>query len=277
MTSPVEALQRDLEQVGYYANSDLACTVWLSLSMHRPLFCEGQPGVGKTALAQALATVGGVPLIRLQCYEGIQAHHALYDWDFPRQVLQIQAGRDGDVWSSDFLLARPVLHALQTSTPGRPAVLLIDEIDRADDEFDAFLLEFLDTWTVTIPEIGTIRAATPPVVVITSNRTRDVHDALKRRCLYQFLELPTPPAELAILRRHVPEASTDLLTAVVERIGALRSGHLVKPPGLAEAIDWARALSLLDVSVLDEHSIAQTLPTVVKHADDLALARAVLI
>ncbi|GAB3704442.1 AAA family ATPase [Mariniluteicoccus flavus] len=279
------ALRAALGGRGYLADDALATAAWLALRMERPLFCEGSPGVGKTALARAMAGVLGGPLLRLQCYEGIEAHQALYDWDFPRQLLHVRAaggGADGgarveqDVWGEAYLLERPVLAALRASTPERRAVLLIDEVDRADDEFEALLLEVLADWAITIPELGRVEAAAPPFVVITSNRTRDVHDALKRRCLYQFLDLPDRERERAIVRHHVPEAADGMVAQVLDAVARLRAVALVKPPGVAETIDWVRSLALLGVDGLDRATVDATLSAVVKHADDLAPARAEL-
>lgn len=277
-----DELKGALGDHGYLADTPLATTAWLALAMDRPLFCEGVPGVGKTALASAMAQVLGGPLVRLQCYEGIEAHQALYDWDFPRQLLHVRA-REGDaaaerdLWGEDYLVERPVLKALRASRPGARAVLLIDEIDRADDEFEALLLEVLADWAITIPEFGRVVAETPPLVVITSNRTRDVHDALKRRCLYHFVDLPDRERERAIVRTHVPGASDGLTGQVLDAVARLREMALLKPPGVAESIDWVRALAMLGVDGLDGHVAAATLGAAVKHADDLAAARELIV
>ncbi|MFG1933260.1 AAA family ATPase [Mycobacterium sp. NPDC048908] len=263
-----------LDATGYLADEGIATAAYLALRMGRPLFCEGEPGTGKTSLATALAEALRLPLIRLQCHEGIDAAQALYDWDFPRQLLHLRtleaAGHldaesaERSLYTERFLLARPLLRALTEA----PCVLLVDEIDRADDEFEAFLLEVLDENAVTIPELGEIRAATPPLVVLTSNRTRDVHDALKRRCLYHWLEHPDLAREIAILRRRIPGIDETLAGQVARAVHTLRGMELVKPPGVAESLDWARALRELDRDVLDAQTAAATLGAVVKYHED---------
>ncbi|MGH3096250.1 MAG: AAA family ATPase [Streptosporangiales bacterium] len=267
-----------LDAVGYLPDDGIATGVHLALRMGRPLLLEGDAGTGKTALAQAMAEVIGVPLVRLQCYEGIDSAQALYDWDFPRQLLHLRAaeavGRDdadaleAELHDRRFLVSRPLLQALELSRPEAPAVLLVDEVDRADDEFEAFLLEVLSDWTVTVPELGTIRAAVPPLVVLTSNRTRELHDALKRRCLYHWLDHPSYDREIAIVRRRVPEASKQLAEDVTRVAQALRAQDLLKPPGLAETIDWAQALVVLGVRELDEDTAARSLGALVKYRED---------
>lgn len=276
--SPAE-LAGALRSTGYLADDGLATAAFLSMQMNRPLFCEGEPGTGKTALAQALAETLGAPLIRLQCHDGIDAGQALYDWDFPRQLLHLRAleaaagvagsGLDADtvetsLYDERFLLARPILRALRTS----PSVLLIDEIDRADDEFEAFLLEVLTEHAVTIPEVGEVRAQTPPIVVLTSNRTREVHDALKRRCLYLWLEHPSIEREIEILHSRLPEVPERLAAAVARAVQKLRHADLIKPPGVAETLDWARALMLVGSRHLDTESAARTLGAVLKYRED---------
>ncbi len=267
-----------LEGAGYFPDEGVATATFLALALPRPLFLEGEAGVGKTSLATALARVVGAPLIRLQCYEGIDASQALYDWDFPRQLLHLRAAEsarsatgpqdverlESEVYSRRFLLARPLLAALETS----PAVLLVDEVDRADDEFEAFLLEVLSDYTVTVPELGTVRAEVPPVVVVTSNRTREVHDALKRRCLYHWVEHPDFDREVAIVRQRVPQASQALAAQVAQAVAVLRSQDLQKPPGVAETIDWAQALVALGAQRLDAGAATATLGAVLKYRED---------
>ncbi|MAU80826.1 MAG: ATPase [Gordonia sp.] len=274
--SPRE-LAAALESTGYLADDGLAMAAFLALRMGRPLFCEGEPGTGKTSLAVALAEALQLPLIRLQCHEGIDASQALYDWDFPRQLLHLRTleaasggaldadAAESSLYTERFLLARPLLQALTDA----PCVLLVDEIDRADDEFEAFLLELLDENAVTIPELGHIRAATPPLAILTSNRTREVHDALKRRCLYHWLQHPDLDREIAIMHRRVPGIADDLATQVAQAVHVLRGLELLKPPGVAETLDWARALRELDRDVLDAEIAAATLGTVLKYREDL--------
>ncbi len=281
LTSP-ESIRVALEGTGYLADDDLATVVYLAHGMQRPLLLEGEPGTGKTALAEALAELADVPLIRLQCYEGIDATQALYDWDFPRQILHLRtleaavstrldqgSGLDANeaeksLFDERFLLARPVLRALREA----PAVLLVDEVDRADDEFEAFLLEVLSSWSVSIPELGTVTAATPPTVVLTSNRTRELHDALKRRCLYHWIDHPGLQREVAIVRSRVPEVSQQLAEQVAGVVQQLRGAELLKPPGVAETLDWARALHHLGVEELDLETASRTLGAVVKYRED---------
>ncbi len=273
-TSPADVTAR-LQETGYLSDGDLATVVFLSLRMQRPLLLEGEPGTGKTALAEAIAESLGLPLVRLQCYEGIDATQALYDWDFPRQILHLRAleaagGADVEeaeksLYDERFLLARPVLAALQQA----PAVLLVDEVDRADDEFEAFLLEVLSTYQVSIPELGTVKAVTPPVVILTSNRTRELHDALKRRCLYHWIDHPGLDREVEILRSRAPEVSETLARQVATIAQQLRQrGDLEKPPGVAETLDWARALQHLGATEVDLETSARTLGALVKYRED---------
>ncbi len=268
-----------LEETGYLVDEGLAIACFLALRLHRPVFCEGDAGTGKTALASALAEVLEAPLIRLQCHEGIDASQALYDWDFPRQLLRLRASEaagvtdpeklEGALYDRRHLLARPLLRALESA----PCVLLVDEIDRADDEFEAFLLELLSDFAVTIPELGTVRAETPPLVVLTSNRTREVHDALKRRCLYHWFDHPDLARELAIVRRRLPEVTARLAEQVTALVQELRRQDLVKPPGVAETIDWVRALHALGASEVDASLATATLGSVLKYREDADRAR----
>ncbi|MBA2946095.1 MoxR family ATPase [Streptomyces sp. PSKA28] len=268
-----------LEETGYLVDDGLAIACFLALKLHRPIFCEGDAGVGKTSLASALAQILGAPLIRLQCYEGIDVSQALYDWDFPRQLLHLRAAEaagitdadrlEGELYDRRFLVARPLLRALET----QPSVLLVDEVDRADDEFEAFLLELLSEYSVTIPELGTLYAESPPVVVLTSNRTREVHDALKRRCLYHWFDHPGFARELAIVRRRLPGVTLRLAEQVTALVQALRAEDLLKPPGVAETIDWAEALDALGATELDAELAVATLGSVLKYREDAERAR----
>ncbi|HEX2498619.1 MAG TPA: MoxR family ATPase [Actinomycetes bacterium] len=282
--SPDE-LARRLADTGYLADEGLATAAYLAWAMRKPLFCEGEAGVGKTSLAAALAEAAGAELIRLQCYEGIDASQALYDWDFPRQLLHLRAAEaagvadvrtiEGELYDRRFLIARPLLRAIEPAGPGQAdrKVLLIDEVDRADDEFEAFLLEVLSDFAITVPELGTIEAVHPPVVVVTSNRTRDVHDALKRRCLYHWLDHPSVEREIAIIRRRLPGISQRLAAGIAAATAHLRSLDLLKPPGIAESLDWAAALRTVQAERLDEVGADRTLGAVLKHKEDLELVR----
>ena len=264
------------------ADHGLTVALFLSLRLKRPLFLEGEAGVGKTALASAVAAVIDADLIRLQCYEGLDVSHALYEWDYARQLLELRildaahaldrVNARRELYSEAFLIKRPLLQAIDPQRT-RPAVLLIDEIDRADEEFEGFLLELLAEFQVTIPEFGTVRAAEPPLVILTSNRTREVHDALKRRCLYQWIDYPSFDKELAIVRRRVPQASARLAERVTAMAQELRSTDLYKAPGISETIDWAAALVALNRDTLDADAIDETLGVVLKAKDDLEALR----
>lgn len=267
-------LAERLDAVDYLADSGLATAMFLSLRLPQPLLLEGEAGVGKTEAAKALAAALDTPLIRLQCYEGIQASEALYEWNYPRQLLRIRlAEARGDdlqeetLFDERFLIRRPLLRAIEHSGP-LPVVLLVDELDRADDDFEAFLFELLGESSVTVPELGTITSERSPAVVLTSNRTRDLHDALKRRCLYHWIDYPTAEREAAIVRRRVPASSRGLAQAVAQAVSRLRATELQKPPGIAEAVDWVAALKLLRADTLTAGAADQTLGTVLKHRDD---------
>ncbi len=260
-----------LAEVDYLVDEGLATSMFLSLRLPQPLLLEGEAGVGKTEAAKALALVLDTPLVRLQCYEGIDAAEALYEWNYPRQLLSIRLADSRDtplaeeeLFGPDYLIRRPLLRALEHPGP-RPAVLLIDEIDRADDDFEAFLLELLADASVTIPEIGTIRATHPPAIVLTSNRTRDLHDAVKRRCLYHRIEYPTPEREVEIVRRRVKGSSETLAVQVANAVSRMRASDVQKPPGIAESIDWVAALTLLGVERLDVETVDRTLGSVLKY------------
>jgi MoxR-like ATPase len=263
--SSIDELRGALGRQRYLTDEGLATVVFLALKLRRPLLVEGEPGVGKTELAKALAAACGAPLIRLQCYEGIDVHHALYDWDYPRQLLQLRAGGSAPLYSKEFLVGRPLLDALQN--PG--VVLLIDELDRADDEFEAFLLEFLSDFQVTIPEIGVIRAEQPPAVIITSNRTRDLHEALKRRCLYHWIDHPDLGREVAIARARLPHVGERLTAQVCAFVQDLRWLDLYRSPGVGETLDWAEALHVLGRKEIDAATADRTLGTLLKERDDL--------
>ncbi len=271
----VSDVEQALRSHSYLPDHGLATAIYLALAMRRPLLLEGEPGVGKTEVAKTLARMLEADLVRLQCYEGIDASQALYEWDYTRQLLyarSLQVGeldpsqRIHELYGPDFLLERPLLKAIKE---GRKAVLLIDELDRADDEFEAFLLEVLSDFSVTVPELGTIAAEEPPAVVITSNRTRELHDALKRRCLYHWIDFPDLEREVEIIELRVPGVSNQLARAVATAIATLRGIDLIKPPGAAEAIDWAQALSILGAESVNGDAGRETLGWAIKHHDDL--------
>lgn len=284
MVSSADELRADLARVGYFADSDLATSLFLALRLERPLLLEGEAGVGKTEVAKALSRLGR-PLIRLQCYEGLDLHSAAYEWDYRRQLLYIRL-HEGDpdreeieqrIYGREFLLERPLLQALTFNPQGQqstgPPVLLIDELDRADSEFEAFLLEILSDFQITVPELGTIRAKMRPTVIITSNRTRDLHDALRRRCLYQWIDYPSREKELEILRAKVPEAPGDLARQAVAFVHALRDLDLFKRPGVAESLDWIAGLVALDRKRLEPEGVEATLGLLLKYQDDIELVR----
>jgi MoxR-like ATPase len=278
LPSNVDAVVALLEQHDYFADRRLATSVFLALKMHRPLFLEGEAGVGKTEIAKVLSAALGRELVRLQCYEGLDTASAVYEWNYPRQMIEIrlaeaQGAVDRDVLATDifterFLIRRPILQALAPHAGGA-AVLLIDELDRTDEPFEAYLLEVLAEYQVTIPELGAIVATSPPIVVITSNRTREIHDAIKRRCLYHWVDYPTAPRELAIVRRKVPGADARLSREVVAFTQRLRTMDLFKAPGIAETLDWAEALVALDRIALDPETVANTLGALLKYQDDI--------
>ena len=278
----VSDLQHQLAAHHYVADRGLAISLFLALKLHRPLFLEGEAGVGKTALAGAAAEALGTDLIRLQCYEGLDISHAVYEWDYARQLVELRILEATDtldrkearreLYSEAFLIKRPLLQAIDASRT-RPAVLLIDEIDRADEEFEGYLLELLAEFQITIPEFGTVRAAEPPLVILTSNRTREVHDALKRRCLYQWIEYPSLEKELAIVRERVPNASMHLAEQVTALVQELRGLELYKVPGVSETLDWVAALVALDRQTLDPDAVEETLGVVLKAKEDIDAVR----
>jgi MoxR-like ATPase len=278
----IDAVQREFAARGYVADRDLATAVFLGLALGRPLLLEGEAGVGKTEVARTLAAVLGAELIRLQCYEGLDVNTAVYEWDYPRQMLEIRlleargeakAAATRDIFSEEFLIRRPLMQALESRAEAAP-VLLIDEVDRADEEFEAFLLEILSDFAITIPEIGTVRAARPPRVILTSNRTREVHDALKRRCLYHWIDYPSPAQELAILAARLPAVPAALAREVVAFVQRLRTADLTKAPGVAETLDWAAALVALGADHLEAAQVEQTLGVLLKYQEDVGAMRA---
>jgi len=281
VTDAIWALQEELLAQEYVAGRALATVIHLALGLGKPLFLEGEAGVGKTEVAKVLARLRGAELIRLQCYEGLDVHNAVYEWAYSRQLLHLRlleaagAGRaemERDLYGEDFLLERPLLQAIRQQN-GRVPVLLIDEIDRADEEFESFLLEVLSDFQITVPEIGTFVAPRPPVVVVTSNRTRQVHDALKRRCIYHWIDYPDYATELRILTLKQPGLEAELRRQIVTAVQALRAQELFKPPGIAETLDWAQALSLMDTRRLDEDVIRDSLGVLLKYQDDIEMVR----
>ncbi len=270
----IETLRGRLDAVDYLADEGLATALFLSLRLPQPLLLEGEAGVGKTEAAKALAAALDTELIRLQCYEGIDASEALYEWNYPRQLLRIRSSeatggefKEEELFGREFLTPRPLLQAIEHQG-AMPAILLVDELDRADDDFEAFLFEMLAESSVTIPEIGTIQATHPPAVILTSNRTRDLHDALKRRCLYHWIDYPSPEREVEIVRRRVPGTAEDLAAEAAEAVRRLRQSDVQKPPGIAETIDWVAALELLGIDHLDATAAERTLGSVLKYRDD---------
>ena len=278
MFNTLDMLQKTFADQQYIAERGLATVIYLALKLNKPLFLEGEAGVGKTEIAKVLARALDTELIRLQCYEGLDASTALYEWNYAAQMLNLRmleaSGADRaemqtELFSRQFLLARPLLRAVEASSDGRPPVLLIDEIDRADEEFEAFLLELLSDFQVTIPELGTIRAAVPPIVVVTSNRTREVHDALKRRCLYYWIEYPDFAKELAIVRAKAPDVEPMLAKQITAFIQEMRRMELFKAPGVAETLDWTSAVIALDQQALSPQIVADTLGVILKYQDDI--------
>ena len=277
----IQATLEALEAHGYVSEQSLATAVFLALKLERPLFLEGEPGVGKTEIVKVLSRMLGTRLIRLQCYEGLDVSSAVYEWDYARQMLEIRlleaSGERSastvrrEVFGADFLVKRPLLQALEGDTA---PVLLIDELDRADEEFEAYLLEFLSEWQITVPEIGTIRAAQPPIVVITSNRTREIHDALKRRCLYHWIDYPDYQKELRIVQQKVPSVPAKLAQQIVSFVQRLRNLELYKAPGIAETLDWATSLMALEVTSLEPAALEDTFGALLKYQDDIVRARA---
>lgn len=277
----IESVENALQSHQYVSDRGLATSLFLSLKMKRPLFLEGEAGVGKTEIAKVLTRMLDTKLIRLQCYEGLDVHSAVYEWNYARQILQIRlleadgnAAKDSvekEIFSPEFLIKRPLLQSIDINPGEKPPVLLIDELDRADEEFEAFLLELLSDFQISIPELGTIKAATPPQVIITSNRTREVHDALKRRCFYHWIDYPSYQKELTIIQTKVPELSNQLAKEVVAFLHELRTMDLYKLPGVAETLDWARALVALSKVSLDREIIDNTLGTLLKYHDDINL------
>lgn len=283
MLNTVDAIQEALLQEDYVSDRALATTVLLALKLNKPILLEGEAGVGKTQVAKTLASLLDRDLIRLQCYEGLDVNTTIYEWNYQGQLLQIRlleasgASNDqaalADIFDERFLIKRPLLKAIEAGANGRPPVLLIDELDRADEEFEAFLLELLSDFQITIPEVGTIHAKEPPLVIITSNRTREIHDALKRRCIYQWIDYPTTDKEYRIVKLKVPQATTKLTKQVVDFVQALRKKDLYKVPGVAESLDWANALVALDQYDLKASTVDDTLGVLLKYQDDIEQVR----
>jgi MoxR-like ATPase len=274
----LEEITETLRGEEYVSDDAVSMSLFLALKMRRPLFLEGAPGVGKTEIARVLSCAFETELIRLQCYEGLDIHHALYEWNYPRQLLQLQAGQKEDlgaIYSDDYLLKRPLLQAIDPKRESA-AVLLIDEIDRADEEFESFLLELLSDFQVTIPELGSIKATHRPIVILTSNRTREIHDALKRRCIYCWIDYPSFDKELAIVSMKVPSLSEQVRTQVVKFVQKLREEDLLKPPGVAETLDWAEALVHLGIAELDTETVRRTLGVVLKNREDISVVERLL-
>ena len=280
LPADVAATKSLLTGAGYVTDDALATSVFLALKLQRPLFLEGEPGVGKTEIAKVLAAALGRPLVRLQCYEGLDISSAVYEWNYSRQLLHIRAAEAGnapsdvrtierDIYTQDYLLKRPLLQALELSKGGVAPVLLIDELDRADEPFEAFLLELLADYQVTIPELGTIKATIPPITILTSNRTREVHDAVRRRCFYHWVDFPSAEREKTILELKVPQAPAVLTRQIVDFVQALRRMDLYKTPGIAETINWAQALTSLNAVALDPAKVDSTLGTLLKYQDDI--------
>lgn len=277
MFQTIDELQRALEENQYIADRGLATAIFIALKLGKPLFLEGEAGVGKTEVAKVLASLLDTRLIRLQCYEGLDVNNAVYEWNYPRQILEIRLleteGRSREearknIFAEEFLLRRPLLQAIENHRD-RPPVLLIDELDRADEEFESFLLELLSEWQITIPELGTLRAEHPPVAIITSNRTREIHDALKRRCIYHWIDFPSFQKELQIVRNKVPGVPEQLAQQIVAFVQELRRQDLFKLPGVAETLDWAQTLLALNSKVLDEQTTKDTLGVLLKYRDDV--------
>jgi MoxR-like ATPase len=274
----LEEITETLRGEEYVSDEAVSMSLFLALKMRRPLFLEGAPGVGKTEIARVLSRAFETELIRLQCYEGLDVHHALYEWNYPRQLLQLQAGQKEDlgaIYSDEYLLKRPLLQAIDPKRKSA-AVLLIDEIDRADEEFESFLLELLSDFQVTIPELGSVKATHRPIVILTSNRTREIHDALKRRCIYCWIDYPSLEKELAIVSMKVPRLSEHVRTQVVKFVQKLRQEDLLKPPGVAETLDWAEALVHLGIAELDAETVRRTLGVLLKNQEDISVVERLL-